>query len=212
MKALIIGATGATGKDLVNVLLSDPDYTEVVAFVRRTSGLTHPKLVEIVTDYDKLEEVSGSINGDIWFSCLGTTLQTAGSTEAQYKIDYELPARFAAIAKRNGVSRLVIISTYGASSASRVFYTRMKGQLEEHLASLAFDQYIIFRPGLLLRKNTDRLAEKLSAGALKFFNSLGLLHKLRPLPTSILAEKMAKAPKVFDDGLHFVELPKIFEL
>lgn len=212
MKALIIGATGATGTDLVNVLLNDPDYTEVVTFVRRKSGASHPKLVEIITDYDKLEDVSGSINGDIWFSCLGTTLQAAGSTERQYQIDFELPARFAAIAKRNGVPRLVLISSYRASATSRVFYTRMKGQLEEHLASLAFDQYIIFRPGLLIRKNTDRLAEKLSAGALNLFNSLGLMRKLRPIPTSVLAEKMAKAPKVLDEGLHFVELPEIWNL
>lgn len=212
MKALIIGATGATGKDLVNILLSDPDYTEIVTFVRRASGLTHPKLVEILTDYNNLEEVSGSINGDIWFSCLGTTLQAAGSTERQYQIDYELPAKFAAIAKRNGVPRLVLISSYRASAGSRVFYTRMKGQLEDHLASLAFDQYIIFRPGLLIRKNTDRLAEKLSAGALNFFNSLGLMRHLRPLPTPILAEKMAKAPKILGEGIHFVELPEIWKL
>lgn len=212
MKALIIGATGATGTDLVNVLLNDPDYQEVVTFVRRKSGITHPKLVEIVTDYEKLEDVSDSINGDIWFSCLGTTLQAAGSTERQYQIDFELPARFAAIAKRNGVPRLVLISSYRASATSKVFYTRMKGQLEEHLASLAFDQYIIFRPGLLIRKNTDRLAEKLSAGALNLFNSLGLMRKLRPIPTSVLAEKMAKAPKVLDEGLHFVELPEIWKL
>jgi len=212
MKALIIGATGATGTDLVNVLLNDPDYREVVTFVRRKSGVTHPKLVEIITDYDKLEDVSASINGDIWFSCLGTTLQAAGSMERQYQIDFELPARLAAIAKRNGVPRLVLISSYRASASSKVFYTRMKGQLEEHLAGLAFDQYIIFRPGLLIRKNTDRLAEKLSAGMLNLFNSLGLMRKLRPIPTSVLAEKMAKAPKVFDEGLHFVELPEIWKL
>ncbi len=212
MKALIIGATGATGKDLVDVLLRDPDYTEIVAFVRRPGGVTHPKLTEIITDYNKLEDVAGEINGDVWFSCLGTTLKTAGSREAQYRIDFEIPAGFAAIAKRNGVSRLVLLSSYGASATSRVFYSRIKGQLEEHLASLAFDQHIVFRPGLLLRKNTDRLGEQLSAAALKFFNSLGLMRKLRPLPTSILAEKMAKAPKVFANGLHVVELAKIWEL
>ena len=54
MKALIIGATGATGKDLVQILLNDPDYTAVVIFVRRASGITHPKLSEIITDFDKL--------------------------------------------------------------------------------------------------------------------------------------------------------------
>ena len=80
MKALIIGATGATGKDLVNVLLQDNTYTEVVIFVRRPTKITHPKLEEILTDFDDLEKVSADINGDVLFICLGTTLKAAGST------------------------------------------------------------------------------------------------------------------------------------
>lgn len=81
MKALIIRATGATGKDLVNVLLQDPAYEKVVVFVRRAGGITHPKLTEVLTDFDNLEAVAGAITGDAWFSCLGTTLKTAGSKE-----------------------------------------------------------------------------------------------------------------------------------
>ena len=212
MKALIIGATGATGKDLVNVLLQDPDYTEVVLFVRRSSGMVHPKLLEILTDFDKLEQVSESIKGDVWFSCLGTTLKAAGSKEKQKHIDYEIPLKFAEIAKRNGIYRTVLLSAYGASATSKVFYSRIKGQLEEKIASLAFDSYIVFKPGLLLRKDTDRLGERLSSGALKFLNSLGLIRKFRPLPTSTLAEKLARAPKVFTDGKHVIELDKIFGL
>ncbi|WP_246236257.1 Rossmann-fold NAD(P)-binding domain-containing protein [Flavobacterium ajazii] len=67
MKALVIGATGATGKDLVNVMLQDSDYKEIVLFVRRHSGIKHPKLTEVLTDFDKLEEVSSFINGDVFF-------------------------------------------------------------------------------------------------------------------------------------------------
>src|SRR6186713_146855 len=107
MKALVIGATGATGKDLVNILLQDPDYTEVVIFIRRASGIAHPKLLGILTDFDKLEEVSGHIRGDVLFCCLGTTLRVAGSKDNQRYIDYEIPAKFAEIAKTNGVSRMV---------------------------------------------------------------------------------------------------------
>lgn len=210
MKALIIGATGATGKDLVNVLLQDPAYTEVVIFVRRPSGMAHPKLHEVLTDFDKLEDVSASINGDVLFSCLGTTLKAAGSKEKQMHIDFEIPSLFAEIAKRNGVSRMVLLSAYGASATSNVFYSRIKGQLEEKMASLAFDLYIVFRPGLLLRKYTDRVGERLSAGVLGFLNRLGLIRKFRPLPTEILAEKLAKAPKVLGVGKHVIELDGIF--
>jgi len=210
MKALIIGATGATGKDLVNILLQAPDYTEVVIFVRRPGGMDHPKLVEILTDFDKLEDVSEHIKGDVWFSCLGTTLKAAGSRDKQWHIDYEIPLKFAEIAKRNGVPGVVLLSAYGASTTSRIFYSKMKGKLEDAITGLNFKQYIIFRPGMLLRKDTDRSGERIMAGVLKFLNSLGLIRKFRPLPTSILAEKLAKAPKILTDGKHVIELDKIF--
>jgi uncharacterized protein YbjT (DUF2867 family) len=210
MKALIIGATGATGKDLVDILLKDTGYTEVVVFVRRPSGRIHPKLSEIITDFDKLEDVSNSIHGDIWFSCLGTTLKAAGSRENQWHIDYEIPAKFAEIAKRNGITKTVLLSAFGASPLSKVFYSNMKGKLEEYMENLAFDQYIIFKPGMLLRKDTDRAGERIIAGILKFLNAVGLIRKFRPLPTSLLAEKMAKAPKVLGAGKHVISLENIF--
>ncbi|MBK7306924.1 MAG: NAD(P)H-binding protein [Chitinophagaceae bacterium] len=212
MKALIIGATGATGKDLVQILLNDPDYTAVVIFVRRASGITHPKLSEIITDFDKLEAVAEQIKGDVWFSCLGTTLKAAGSKEKQWHIDYEIPLKFAAIARRNGIPATVLLSAYGASTTSNVFYSKMKGRLEEGIDALAFDQYIIFRPGLLLRKDTDRFGERIMSGLLNFVNTLGLFKKFRPLPTLLLAEKLAKAPKVFTTQKHVIELDKIFGL
>lgn len=211
MKALIIGATGATGKELVHILLQDPYYTEVVTFVRRTGGIVHPKLFEILTDFDKLEEVSEFITGDVWFSCLGTTLKAAGSKDKQWHIDYEIPLKFAEMAKKNGVNSTVLLSAYGASVTSRVFYSKMKGKLEDAITSLAFPQLIIFRPGLLLRKNTDRLGERISASVLSFLNRLGLIRKFRPLPTSTLAEKLVKAPKDLTPGMHIIELDKIFE-
>jgi uncharacterized protein YbjT (DUF2867 family) len=212
MKALIIGATGATGKDLVNILLQDKEYSSVVIFVRRSTGIVHPKLQEIMTDFNDLEKIAESIHGDVWFSCLGTTLKAAGSKEKQRQIDYDIPARFAAIAKRNGIPTAVLLSAYGASVKSNIFYSKMKGELEETIDQLAFQSYIIFRPGLLVRKDTDRAREKLSAVVLHFLNRIGMAKKFRPLPTHVLAEKLAKAPKVFTTGKKVIELEKIFEL
>ena len=212
MKALIIGATGATGKDLVDVLLEDPDYQEVVTFVRRPSGRTHRKLLEIVTDFDALEEKLDRIQGDVWFSCLGTTMKAAGSKERQWHIDYEIPAKFAEIARRNGVSTAVVVSAYGAAASSKVFYSSLKGKLDDEVARLAFEKCFIFRPGMLLRKDTDRFGERIIAPVLKFLNGLGIARNFRPLPTRSLAEKLAKAPKVFTSGKHIVELDEIFRL
>lgn len=212
MRALVIGATGATGKDLVNVLLGDTDYTEVVIFVRRPSGVTHHKLTEILTDFDKLEKVSGTIKGDVLFSCLGTTLKAAGSKDKQWHIDYVIPVQFAEIARKNGVKKAVLLSAYGASTNSRVFYSHTKGKLEETMTRLSFEQLIIFRPGLLLRKDTDRLGERIFAGLLKFSNSIGLIKKFQPLDTAILAEKMVKAPQKLSIGKQIIELDKISKL
>ena len=212
MKALIIGATGATGKDLVRVLLQDSDYREVVIFVRKPSGMNHPKLTEVITDFSNLEDVSRFITGDVWFSLLGTTLKAAGSKDKQWHIDYEIPAAFGEIAKQNGVSTAVLLSAYGAATSSNVFYSKMKGSLEDKISTLSFEKYIIFRPGLLLRKNTDRLGERISGGILQFLNAVGVLRKFRPMPTAVLAQKMSRAPRFFENGKHIIALNKIFEL
>lgn len=212
MKALIIGGTGATGKDLVNTILLDKHYSEVVSFVRRPSGLTHPSLKEVVTDFENLEKMKESINGDVLFSCLGTTRKTAGSKKKQSQIDYELPLSFAQMARTKGVGRIVLLSAYGASPSSRLFYSALKGKLEDAIENLGYEQFIIFRPGLLLRKNSDRTGEKISAIILHFLNRMGLLERFRPMPTEVLALKMAKAPISFPLGKHVIELDKIFDL
>ncbi len=210
MKALIIGATGATGKDLVNILLQDTAYTAIVIFVRRPTGLSHPKLTEVLTDFDNPENVSPQISGDVLFCCLGTTLKAAGSKDKQRHIDYVIPLQFATLAKTNGVHSMVLLSAYGAAASSRIFYSMLKGRLEEGMDALKFERFIIFRPGLLLRKDTDRLGERFSAAVLKFLNALGLTRKFKPLPTSLLAEKLAKAPATLADGKHIIELGDIF--
>lgn len=211
MKALIIGATGAAGKDLVNVLLQDPGYTEVVIFVRRATGITNSKLKEVLTDFEHPELVSLQIKGNVLFCCLGTTLKAAGSKARQMHIDLEIPLKFAGIAKNNGIGSVVLLSAYGASPTSKVFYSRIKGMLEEDIAKLGFTQYIVFKPGLLVRTDSDRSGERISAGLLSFLNSIGLLRKFRPLPTAVLAEKLAKAPRVFKKGSHVIELSEIFK-
>lgn len=210
MKALIIGATGATGKDLVNTLLQDGLYTELVIFVRRSNGIAHPKLKEIITDFDRQEDIAEFIGGDVLFSCLGTTLKAAGSKDKQWHIDYEIPLKFAEIARRKGVPQMVLLSAYGASATSKVFYSQLKGKLEDAISKLTFGNCVVFRPGLLERKDTDRIGERISAGLLHLLNRVGLLRKFRPIPTAILAEKMAKAPKIFSNGQHIVALDKIF--
>jgi len=212
MKALIIGATGATGKELVDLLLKSNEYAEVAIFVRRSTGKSHSKLTEHIVDFSKIDSFKDLITGDVLFSCLGTTLKDAGSKDNQWKIDFDIPAQFSAAAKENHVNSVVLVSSYGASSNSGVFYSMMKGKLEEHIENLHFPQYIIFRPGPLIRENSDRWAEKFSIKLIKILNTIGLFKNIKPITTSFLATKLVKAPKEFSTGSFTLELDKILNL
>lgn len=210
MKALVIGATGSTGEFLVDELLADKNYESVTIFVRRATGKKHPKLVEQIVDFSNIDNYKDLIAGDVIFSCLGTTLKAAGSKENQKKIDFDIPVAFAKLARENGVSSFVLLSAYGAASKSKVFYSKIKGELEDRIKELNFEQYIIFRPGLLLRPNSDRFGEYAMAKILKAVNAIGLFKKFKPLPTDLLAKKLAKAPTVLPKGTSIIELDQIF--
>lgn len=209
MKALLIGATGSTGKFLLNELIQDDDYTAVSIFVRTPTGRSHPKLTEHVIDFSNVEQYQEYITGDILFSCLGTTLKAAGSKEKQWEIDFNIPALFATIARKNRVNSFVLVSSADASAKSMIFYSKMKGELETAITELDFGQYIIFRPGPLLRTGTDRMGEKILVHALGFFNNIGLLKKHKPLPTEVLAMKLAKAPWKLPQGTSVIKLDEI---
>ena len=129
MKILLIGATGATGRDLLKLLLDDSEVDSVVIFVRRDVGIEHHKLTIHVIDFEKPEEWVHLVNGDVLFSCLGTTLKDAGSKAAQWKVDYDYQYSFAKAARQNGVECYVLVSAMNASSNSGFFYSRMKGKL-----------------------------------------------------------------------------------
>ena len=139
-----------------------------------------------------------------------TTNKDDGSKSAQWRVDYEIPHEFEEIARKKGVKSYVLVSSINADPKSRFFYSRMKGELEEKIEALGFDQYIVFRPGLLKRPDSDRLIENISISVLNFFNSLGILQKQTPLTTPILAQKMVKAPKKLSDGVTRINLDKIF--
>lgn len=209
MHALIIGATGATGKNLVDTLLSDSDYARVTVFARKSTGKIHPKLTEHIIDFSEIEQYASFIVGDVFFSCLGTTLKAAGSKANQWKIDFDIPAQFARLARENDLHTCVLVSSYGASAGSKLFYSRMKGELEDAIGAMNFPQYIVFKPGALIRENSDRFFEKLGVNVLRAFNSIGLLRKYKPLHTKILAEKLTKSPRIFPDGVSVVEADKI---
>ncbi|PEJ54531.1 semialdehyde dehydrogenase [Bacillus sp. AFS002410] len=211
MKALVIGATGATGKDLLELLLNDDSFHNVDIFVRRALNIKHNKLKVHVIDFDKQELWKHLVKGDVLFSCLGTTLKVAGSKEAQWKVDYEYQYQFAKFARENGVDNYVLVSSGYSSSNSRFFYTRMKGQLEEAIKALRFPKLTIFNPPLLIRQNTDRPMEAVSFKVIQFVNKIGIFRSQKPLATDILAQAMINSAKTKEGGVFKLEGKAIWE-
>lgn len=193
MKAIVIGATGATGKSLLPLLAAHSEIERIDCFGRRHPEFTHQKLNSHQIDFSKPDDWREKVQGDVLFACLGTTLKAAGSKEAQWAIDYEANLEFAKAARENGVHTLVLVSASGANAASRLFYQRMKGELEQAIIALNFPRLIIFRPPLLIRPNSDRLGEKIAERIFRVFNRIGMLKNQRPLAVEKLAQAMLKA-------------------
>ncbi|HKJ40998.1 MAG TPA: NAD(P)H-binding protein [Sunxiuqinia sp.] len=212
--AIVIGATGLVGSQLVQQLLGDDRFEKVVIFVRRKSGWANPKLVEHIVDFNQMDHWKEQIRGDILFSALGTTLKKAGSKQAQFKIDYTYQYEVAEAAAQNGVSRYVLISSAGASPKSKIFYSRMKGELDEAVQKLSFQKIAILRPSFL---NGDRKEErtgekvmlKISRWATQF-----AFKKYRPIKDKTVAKAMIHVALSDDlsSGKFMYELDEIFPL
>lgn len=212
MKALMIGATGATGKDLLQALIQDETVEQIDLFVRRALTVSSEKVNVHVIHFDKPEEWKSLVQGDVLFSCLGTTLKAAGSKEAQWTIDYDYQYAFAKAAKENQVATYVLVSAASASAKSKLFYTKMKGQLEEAITALNFPKTIIFNPALLIRKESDRKVEVLAKKVLQFLNQIGLFPSQKPLPTEVLAQAMINAAKTTKNGLTTLKAKAIWDM
>ncbi|WP_223598792.1 NAD(P)H-binding protein [Chryseobacterium sp. GVT01B] len=190
MKAILIGASGATGKELLNRLLNNDAFDEVVALVRKPLPVKNQKLQTIIVDFEESWQWKDVVHGDVAFSCLGTTLRNVGSKKNQHRVDYDYQYEFAKIAKANKIPYFILVSSSTANHKSPIFYSRMKGELEKAITELKFKNLVVFRPGPLIRPNTDRIGERIGVNVICFFNKLGLFRKMKPLPVSDLADLM----------------------
>ncbi len=192
MEAIIAGATGLIGHDLLQQLLEHPDYTKVTALVRKKLPQQHPKLKQLMLDFDRLEDYKDEILGDVVFCALGTT-KNKTPDQAQYrKIDHQYPLDLAFIAQQNGVSQYHLVSALGASEKSAIFYSKLKGEVERDLKTIPFKSIHIYRPSLLDGKRKEhRSIERVMIAMMRILNPLlmGSLKKYR----SIKAGKVASA-------------------
>lgn len=193
MKAVILGATGATGQEVLRLVLENPLFDSVEIFVRRNPGIKHRKLIVQVVDFEQLANWKHVITGDVLFSCLGTTRKEAGSKEQQWQVDYLYQLEVAKASKVNGVTHYILISTVMASPDSKFFYTRMKGELEEAIKALMFPKTTILQPPSLVRPHTTRWSETISTNLLSLLNKAGIWEDKKPMPTEILGKAMILA-------------------
>ena len=191
LHALVLGATGATGRELVKLLLSDSNFSKVSVYSRKRFILKHEKLEKHKIDFSKLDKYKSLIVGDILFSTLGTTLKDAGSKKQQYLVDYTYQYEIAKMASDNGINHYSLVSSTGANEKSFFFYPKMKGALEESVKKLKFDKVQIFQPPTLIRQpKLMRSAEKIGIIIFNRLNKFGILSSQKPLPVQDLARNM----------------------
>ena len=195
--ALVLGATGATGKELVKLLLNDSSFEKVSIFVRNIPNIKNKKLKTYKIDFLKLEDYKDLIYGDVLFSALGTTLKDAKSKSQQYLVDYTYQYKFAKMAIENGIKYYSLVSSVGSNKNSLFFYPKMKGNLEEDIIKLGFKKTYIFQPPLLIRhSNLMRPGEKIGIKVLNIINRIGLFKSQKPLSVLELAKKMVNETKI----------------
>tara|TARA_B100000614_G_scaffold219518_1_gene205742 strand:+ start:176 stop:823 length:648 start_codon:yes stop_codon:yes gene_type:complete len=193
MKALVIGSTGATGTELTKQLIEHEEFTEVRVFVRNVPKINHPKLNVHKVDFNEISSWSDQLTGDVLFLAMGTTLKTAGSKEAQYKVDVTYQYEVAKAAAKNNVSKLILVSSVGASSNSIFFYPKIKGKLEEMVKKLNFKSICILRPPVIDRgESMMRPTERKTIAFIKRLNKFGLLVSQKPITSFFLARKMVE--------------------
>jgi len=157
---LLAGATGLVGREILQGLLADPQVTAVHTLARRDLPAPHPKLTQHRVDFAQLPGLPAV---DEVYLALGTTIKVAGSQPAFRAIDYDANLAVARAARNAGARRLGLVSAMGANARSSIFYNRVKGELEDALATIGFAGMVIARPSFLVG-DRERLGQRVRGG------------------------------------------------
>ncbi|MTI28636.1 NAD-dependent epimerase/dehydratase family protein [Fulvivirga kasyanovii] len=191
--ALIAGATGLVGSQLLDLLLNDPYYEKVIVLTRRLVSKKSDKLVNLLIAFENLDAHAEQLKADDVYCCLGTTMKKAGSKDKFRQVDFAYPYEIARLFHTNGAQQFLLISALGADSNSSIFYNRVKGDVEEAITSMGFRSYHIFRPSLLMGPRQEkRLGEGLGKAFFKVFGFLfaGPLKKYKAIDSAKVAKAM----------------------
>ncbi|MCU0420491.1 MAG: NAD(P)H-binding protein [Cyclobacteriaceae bacterium] len=185
--AVVAGATGLIGQQVVALLLRDERYARVLAFVRKPLPITHAKLEQRVVDWKTLGDEA--VACDHVFCCLGTTIRKVKTKEAFREVDFTYPVNLAKATHAGGATCFVLVSALGADARASVFYNRVKGEAEEAIKQIGFPTLHVLQPSLLLGPRQEYRSGE--AAAKWFFKVFGFL--IPPKYKAIESAKVARA-------------------
>jgi len=212
--AVIFGASGLVGNELMRELQLNDSYEKITALVRKELDIHHSKLNQIIlNDYSNLPDHSRNLTATDYFCCIGTTIRTAGTKEAFRRVDYEIPVQIADLAQKLMIPNLVIISSIGADAGSRNFYLRTKGDMEDTVSITYKGNLKFVRPSLLIgNRKEHRAGEKAGIIFMKTFSWMfkGPLKKYRGIHPRTVAKAMIRATSL-PQNKTFLEGDDLFE-
>lgn len=210
--ALIAGATGLVGGRLLRLLLEEPAYERVTALVRRRLPHEHPKLTQVEADFDRPESYAAAAGAEHVFCCVGTTMSSAHNQEAFYAVDFDIPYELARAASQRGAGRFLLVSSSGADPRSRLFYSRVKGEIEQAVARLPFQAVHLLRPSLLLgERGKARPLEAAAQAVLPrlAFLMVGPFRRFRPIRAEAVARAMVRLALEGETGVRVWESDRL---
>jgi len=215
-KAILFGASGFIGSRLLADLLENKDYKQVSVVVRKTLGISHPKLRELIGDYHSLHLLDGKMDADEIFITLGTTRATTPDRAQYYQVDHDYPVEAAKMAREAGVKSVLVVTAVGANANSGIFYTRTKGEIERDIIALNFEHTCIFRPSMIMgERKENRRFEKTLIKVWAFINPLFTgksLSKYRGITSQDIATAMMNAAKNQKDKVKIFHWEEMMEL
>jgi uncharacterized protein YbjT (DUF2867 family) len=214
--ALIVGSTGAIGRQLMPLLVASPRFDKLVILHHRPTPYARmPKIDERIIDFTRLPTLAAGDDVEAVFCCVGTTQKKAGSIEAFQRVDRDIPIALARWAAANGATTFVGISSVDARASARSVYLRTKGQMEAGVAGAGLGSAYILRPSLLAGGRDEfRLAERVGNRVLAVIGPimLGPVRKYRAVHTKTVAKAMLVCAERSAPGIHIVESDAIQEL
>ncbi|MCX6149719.1 MAG: NAD(P)H-binding protein [Ignavibacteriales bacterium] len=198
---LLVGASGLVGNECLKLLLADDSISKINILSRSSLSIHNPRLNEYITDFDDIEKHDEAFKVDSIICALGTTIKKAGSQEKFKLVDYHYPLQIANIGIKNGVKHFLVVSSLGANPKSKIFYNRVKGELESSLKQLNCESITVVRPSLLMGDRKEfRLGEEIGK-RLRFLFS----KNYKPIKASKVAECLIEKLKEAKAGFEIIE-------